>query len=76
MGLRIYHDFATRDEAEAYRQGVEYANDGDLECYEPFASGGKWLVKTIDHTADDEGGELRRDDDPHSEPPTAPEPRP
>jgi hypothetical protein len=73
MGLRIYHDFATREEAEAFRHGVEYANDGDLDSYEPFASGGKWLVKAIDHAADDEDGDPRRDDDPHGEPLAAPE---
>ncbi len=73
MGLRIYHEFATREEAEAFRQGVEYANDGDLDCYEPFAGDGKWLVKTIDHTGDEGDGDERRDDDPRGESPAAPE---
>jgi hypothetical protein len=68
MGLRIYHDFATPEEAEAFRQGVEYANDGDLDGSEPFPGrDGRWYVKTIDRAADDEG-DPRRDDDPRAEP--------
>ena len=69
MGLRIYHDFATREEAEAFLRGVEYANDGDLEGFEPFRGReGRWSVKTIDRAADEEDGDPRRDDDPHAEP--------
>ena len=69
MGLRLYHDFATREEAEAFLRGVEYANDGDLGGFAPFPGrDGRWHVKTIDRGADDEDGDPRRDDDPHGEP--------
>jgi hypothetical protein len=69
MGLRIYHGFATREEAEAFLRGVEYANDGNLGGFDPFRSRDRrWYVKTIDRAADEEDGDPRRDDDPRGEP--------
>jgi hypothetical protein len=64
VGSRVYHEFATEDEARAFAAGLDYANDSDLAVYSPYSAGGRWWLKTIDSSGDADEGEPRRPDDP------------